>query len=354
MKNLLFIILFFITLFISCSGSLSGVSEKDISINIDDNRRPNFITLSCNVAVDEKFDDIKWQMPSGEIIDSLKSFTAYFPQKGNYKVLIHFTKGDKKIVVTKNIAIESDDPYYTKGETLVWNDEFDGDTLNENWWFNETDIHVNDEWQVYTPGKNINISDGILTITARKEGEGQKYGDYTSGRLNTEGKKEFLYGRMEIRAKLPNGRGTWPAIWMLGKELRTIDWPACGEIDIMEHVGYDPKVINSALHTTSSWGATLNSGKTTIDTFDSDFHIYGLNWTADRLDFYVDSPDNIFYTYNPTVKNKDTWPFGEPFFFILNFAVGGGWGGKEGVDDTIFPRNMYVDYVRVFQKNNAL
>ena len=348
-RNILKIIGCILILFVILSCNVvSGITEKDIEVRVSDKARPNFITFHC-LASEDKYDAIEWRLSSGDVISRLKMFTYHFPQKGEYCVKVILKKKNAKAELRKNIVIDIDDPYYANGRKMVWYDEFEGDTLNKSWWVNETDTHVNDEKQVYTPGNNINVADGILTITAKKRGEKQEYGDYTSGRLNTEGKKEFVYGLMEIRAKLPKGRGSWPAIWMLGNRLRTVDWPACGEIDIMEHVGFDPGAIHSSLHTTSSWGDTQNSGKTHIETFDTEFHIYGLNWTPEKLEFYVDSPENIYYTYNPLIKNKDTWPFDEPFFFILNLAIGGGWGGKEGIDDSIFPCSMLVDYIRVYQ-----
>lgn len=236
------------------------------------------------------------------------------------------------------------------GEKLVWHEEFNGNSLDTACWTNEMRVHVNHEAQRYTNGENLTISGGIATLTAKKVTDGQAFGAYTSARIKTQGKKSFLYGRVEARAKLPSGLGTWPAIWMLGEDKAHVGWPACGEIDIMEHVGFDPAVIHASMHTTSSHGATVNTGTTKLPTYDTGYHVYGANWTPEKIEFYIDSPSNVFYTYNPSVKDAATWPYDKPFYIILNLAIGGDWGGKEGIDDSIFPCSMQVDYVRVYQK----
>lgn len=344
-----FLLLIFFAFLLSCNNSIK-ISEQDIEVIVEDESRPNFVTIKIPSTQTDKFDKIEWFLPNGEKISQLTGFTTYFPQKGIYVIKLSLSKNKTSVEFNKEVVIDKDDLYIQNGEKLVWNDEFNGLTLNNDWWINEVDVHVNNELQTYTLGDNINVANGILEITARRIGNGQKNGDYTSGRLKTQGKKEFTYGRMEIRAKLPEGIGTWPAIWMLGADINTIDWPACGEIDIMEHVGFDPGIIHSSLHSLSSWGATQNTAQTKQETFAKQYHIYGVNWTAEKLEFYIDSPANVFYSYHPDIKNNETWPFDRPFFFILNLAIGGHWGGKEGVDDTIFPVNMYVDYVRVYQK----
>lgn len=332
----------------SCNSS--SIREECAKVIVDDIQRPNFVNISVDTSPDQ-YDRIVWYLPSGEKLSQISAITVYFPKKGVYDIKIELSKGNKTTEIIKNVIIDTDDPFVINGEKLVWHDEFDGVSLNQDWWVNETDVRVNNELQKYTYGDNVSVKDGLLTITAQKVGEEQVYGDYTSGRIKTQGKKEFTYGRMEIRAKVPNGLGTWPAIWMLGGDIYATDWPACGEIDIMEHVGFNPQKVHSSLHSNSSYGNTQNTGITTVETYDTDFHIYGVNWTPDKLEFYIDSPQNIHYTYNPEVKDKATWPFDKPFFFILNIAVGGDWGGKEGIDDSIFPKDMLVDYVRVYQKN---
>ncbi len=191
--------------------------------------------------------------------------------------------------------------------------------------------------------------DGKLVITAEKVNENTTTGSYTSTRIISKGKQSFTYGRMEIRAKLPSGRGIWPAIWMLGENISTVSWPACGEIDIMEYVGYEPDVVHATVHTTSGSGANGDGSSVTLSTAEEDFHVYGLLWDANEMVFYIDTPENVTHTYAPSNKTAANWPFDKPQFFILNIAVGGNWGGAQGIDNTIFPQTMEVDYVRVYQ-----
>lgn len=230
-----------------------------------------------------------------------------------------------------------------EGYTLVWEDNFSGSSLDSNCWSHETAEPgwVNNELQRYT-NDNIAFSDGNLLLLAKKEN-----GEYTSARLITRGKKTFTYGIFEIRAKIPRGTGTWPALWMLGQNIEQVSWPACGELDIMEHVGKNPGFIHSTVHNPSGYGSTPYTGIIKVeDPFDT-FHIYGMEWTDQYVDFYTDGI--LVYHYQPEVKNAENWPFDEPSYFIFNIAIGGNWGGPE-VDDNLFPAVMTVDWVRVYQK----
>jgi beta-glucanase (GH16 family) len=239
----------------------------------------------------------------------------------------------------------------SKSYELVWSDEFDGDEINlENWSFVLWDAgKVNNEWQKYEENvDNYKVENGILYITATKTGENKK-GGYTSTRLSSQKKKEFKYGRIEFRAKMPKGRGTWPALWMLGSNHDEAGWPKCGEIDIMEYVGYQPNTTHSNIHTQNDYGYTNNKVSLNLKTAEEAFHTYGIIWTEDAISFYIDHPNNIKNTYSPEVKDNDNWAYNQPFYLIMNFAVGGTWGGKKGVDETIWPLTMEVDYVRVYQ-----
>lgn len=235
---------------------------------------------------------------------------------------------------------------------LVWSDEFEGNDVNlDNWTFeiwNEGE--VNNEWQKYVKDTaNYKVKNGKLYITVTKTGDNAK-GGYTSTRLSSQGKKEFKYGRVEFRAKMPKGRGTWPALWMLGSNINDVGWAKCGEIDIMEYVGFQPDTIHTNVHTQYQHGITDFHVATPVPTAEEDFHTYGLIWSKDKLEFYLDDPSNVINTYAPTAKTVDNWPFDQPFFMIMNFAVGGTWGGVKGVDETIWPQSMTVDYVRVYKK----
>jgi beta-glucanase (GH16 family) len=204
--------------------------------------------------------------------------------------------------------------------------------------------------QNYTDGENVEIADGKLIITAQLVDNNYQPGSYTSARLKTEGKKEFQYGRMEIRAMLPAGVGIWPAIWMLGANFSSAGWPACGEMDIMEYVGYNPNTVHATVHTPSGFGGGGSGNSIIVETCEEEFHVYGLDWTADALTFWVDTPENVVHIYAPEEKTPENWPFDQPAFFILNVAVGGNWGGAQGIDNAIFPQSMEVDYVRVYQQ----
>ncbi len=190
----------------------------------------------------------------------------------------------------------------------------------------------------------MKVQNGSLQITALLENYGGS--NYTSARIKTQGLFSFQYGRVDVRTKLPGGQGIWPANWMLGNNFTTVGWPACGEIDIMEYVGYNPNVVHGSIHTPSSYGATVNTATTYVANAETEFHVYSIEWDDTKIRFLVD--DSEFYVYEPTVYNSDTWPFDAPFFLILNVAVGGSFGGP--VNNSIFPQTMEIDYVKVYQK----
>jgi beta-glucanase (GH16 family) len=242
---------------------------------------------------------------------------------------------------------------------LVWSDEFDGSgTINSSNWFQQTRLPSGGSWynneiQHYTNRTtNSFVNSGFLNIVAKKEtfnDQGQTK-QYTSARLNS--KFSFKYGRVEVRAKLPIGAGTWPAIWMLGKNIKesgafwsatygTQSWPACGEVDIMEHWGTNQNYVQSAMHTPSSYGGTVNLGGQTIATASSEFHVYSLDWTAEKMVFSVDNV--VHYTYNPKDKNADTWPFDAEQYILLNVAI------QSNIISNFTQSAMEVDYVRVYQ-----
>jgi len=233
---------------------------------------------------------------------------------------------------------------------LVWSDEFDTEGAPDAaiWTYDlgtGTNGWGNNESQYYTDrAENIKVENGLLKITALRENFSGS--QFTSARIKTENNFEFTYGKVEVRAKLPEGVGTWPAIWMLGANFDQVSWPACGEIDIMEHVGRDQDQILASLHSPSSFGATQNSGKTTVSGVSNEFHVYAVEWTEESITFSVD--DQAFYSYNPEVKNNDTWPFDKDFFLILNVAMGGTLGGE--IDGNFTESTMEVDYVKVYQQ----
>ncbi len=233
---------------------------------------------------------------------------------------------------------------------LIWSDEFNysGALDGSKWNYELGDgcPHLcgwgNNEPQIYTSDlSNVRAEGGLLIIEAKKNGD-----KWTSGRITSQSKMNFTHGRVVFRAKLPLGKGTWPALWMLGERVTSDGWPACGEIDVMEHVGKNPRVVQSALHSRSSYGDTINKGDTIINTVDTDFHVYEANWKKDRIEFLVDGHN--YYTYQPVSIDKETWPFDSPFYIIMNIAVGGNFGGPV-IDPTLTLARMEVDYVRVYQ-----
>lgn len=237
---------------------------------------------------------------------------------------------------------------------LVWSDEFDytGKPDPEKWSYDVGGSGWgNNELQYYTEGDNAYVEDGYLTITAKKEQFNKL--EYTSSRLITKNKGDWLYGKIEVYAKLPEGRGTWPAIWMLPTDWKYGGWPRSGEIDIMEHVGYEMGRIHGTVHTNAfnhMNGTQL--GKSVIrDDAHEAFHLYSIEWYPDKIKFFVDN--KIYFVFKPSNMKSDItyqeWPFDQQFHLLLNIAVGGNWGGANGVDESIFPQEMLVDYVRVYQ-----
>lgn len=297
------------------------------------------------------YDNVKW-MYRNKVIENVEEHEAYFPYAGNYQVQLLVTKHSENFSESKTVNISQDDPYYHETFVLVWSDEFNGSEINTNYWTFETGSHGwgNQELQNYTNGNNAEIVDSVLILTARKVNDNMQPGSYTSTRMISRGKKEFQYGKMEIRAKLPSGVGIWPAIWMLGSNFTSVGWPACGEMDIMEYVGYQPNTVHATVHTPSGYGSNGNGNSMIVETCEEEFHVYGMIWTEKEIIFYVDEPANRIHTYSPPVKTLQNWPFDQPAFFILNIAVGGTWGGAEGIDNSIFPQTMEIDYVRVYQE----
>ena len=228
-------------------------------------------------------------------------------------------------------------------DELVWADEFDvaGAPNSANWVY---DLGAggwgNGELQFYRDNAdNVKVEGGFLKITAKKQVFSGS--QYTSARIKTQGKQNFTYGKVEARIKLPAGVGTWPAFWMLGSNFEQVSWPACGEIDIMEHKGYQPGIIHSTLHYPGFSGGEGPTQSTNVTNVSTEFHNYAVVWTASTLKFYVD--DTLFHTFN----NNGTTPFNNDFFIILNVAMGGGFGGP--VDPNFVQSTMEVDYVRVYQ-----
>ena len=314
---------------------------------------PPVVTLrpgdTLNFSYGNTYDlDVTWSSsePSIATIDQKGHLTAVAP--GNAII----TLATNIESVTARVAVE-----HTWGDyKLVWSDEFDGTALDETVWTYNTGGGGwgNNEKQYYTSRpENIRVKNGMLEIEARKEQ--YENNEYTSARIMSKNKKTFTYGKMEARIKFPGGKGTWPAFWMMGN---TGNWPNCGEIDIIEHIGSQDTRASFALHTVMKNGTKGNNWAKT-HFFDyplsADFHTYGIEWAQeekegkDVIRFFV---DDVQYAevWEEQIDNNDYWPFNKPFFFIINLAIGGNMGGT--VDDAIFnqQRIMYVDWVRVWQR----
>ena len=353
-KYLFFVALSFIFIF-SCGG---GGSTDDIIVS------PSNLTIEANYVGSSASNpngdgsgtvifnfsatnatSYKLNLGNGEIIESTSNSITYtYTGSGinTFTVFISAYNADKFISTTITVKVKID-------LKLLWYDEFDGSGAPDStkWGY---DIGTgsngwgNGESQYYTDrSDNVKRVNGFLIITLKAESyEGS---NYTSSRLLTQGKFDFTYGRVEVRAKLPSGGGTWPAIWMLGANFPTAGWPACGEIDIMEHAGNRQGIVQSAMHTSSSSGNTVNHGSQTLSDVSTEFHVYTLEWSADEMIFFVD--DVVHYIYNPTTKNSDTWPYDKDQFIILNVAMRGGFGGT--IDPNFVQSSMEIDYVRVYQ-----
>lgn len=252
-------------------------------------------------------------------------------------------------------SLDVNSPDYWDNATLVWSDEFDGDTLSSDNWLFETGDHGwgNNERQNYVADDNVEVSNGTLKVNAIRNDDGLGTVTYTSARLNS--KESFRFGRMEFRAKIPEhkGNGLWPALWMLGSNIGTVGWPGCGEIDIMEYVSFEADQVHFSIHSLANNhtnGTQITSGPIPLDTIEEEFHNYGILWTDSYIKFYIDDISNVQLNFaRPTSAGFEGWPFSQDFYFLINIAVGGTWGGLEGIDEEAFPATMEIDYLRVYQ-----
>jgi beta-glucanase (GH16 family) len=245
----------------------------------------------------------------------------------------------------------------TPGETLVWSDEFEGSGLPDSarWSYDlGSSGFGNNEIQEYTDKlQNVRQENGVLIIEALKSDSA-----WTSARITTRNKYEFTNGRIVFRARVPVGSGTWPALWLLGANIDSVGWPACGEIDVMEHVGRNPGSFHTTVHTPSNFGTTktMNTDTLLMSNFNTEFHLYEANWKPDRIEFKIDN--NHVYTYQPEIRNDSTWPCDKPFYIIMNIAMGGSWGSdlkyeskglKNGIDPSLTSARLEIDFVRIYK-----
>lgn len=306
----------------------------------------NFTNMSSNAKT------YVWEFGDGATSTEVNPSHIY-ANEGSYtlKLTAISPLGTQQDVLTQTLVAKKApavDATLPDGYSLVWLDEFntDGSPSPQKWNY---DIGTgawgwgNGEAEYYTDRpENARVENGNLVITAKKENYSGSA--YTSARLKTKGKYEFKYGKVFVRAKLPVGKGTWPAIWTLGADIDKVIWPGCGEIDIMEHTGNNLNEISSAIHTPAGFGGNPSKGAVKIADANQ-YHIYSLEWTDKYLKLYVD--DTLIHTYDPT-KTPQNWPFDKEHFLLLNVAMGGGLGGA--IDPAFTEDKMLIDYVRVYQK----
>lgn len=358
---------FSLMLYVS-SSTLSGTQNNQISLKLQDGTLTQPWTTQSEIIkpiILNQWQTLTFNFKDDAYINLDAGSLPPSQRKDFNRVLIQINgenNNDRVVAFVDNISyngIIKSDPVY---DNLIWSDEFDySGAVDNTKWFHQTKLPANGSWyngevQHYTNRiHNSIVENGNLKITARKETFNNQgfTKNFTSARLNS--KFAFTYGKVEVRAKLPTGVGTWPAIWTLGKNITedgaywqtqgfgTTPWPACGEIDIMEHWGNNQNYVQSALHTPSSYGGTINHGGQSIPTVSSEFHIYTLVWTPEKMTFSVDG--RVHYIYNPVIKDDTTWPFDKEQYLLLNVAI------QPSISPTFTQSSLEVDYVRVYQES---
>lgn len=339
---------FLSTIFFATLILLSSCKKKNSS---DEKPAPSNLNVSAVVSTDNSgnvaftataSNAVSYDYDFGNGIfqtSSSGTLTYKYPSSATYTVSV-VAKGSGGQTISKSISVT-----VVVAFALVWSEEFNTDGVPDaaKWGY---DIGTgsngwgNNELQYYTNRTdNVIVSGGTLKIIAKKENFSGSA--YTSTRLISKDKFSFKYGKVEARAKLPIGIGTWPAIWMLGNNINTVSWPACGEIDIMEHVGKEQNKIYGTLHYPGRSGGNADGATVNIPNVSTEFHKYSMEWTASFIKISVD--DVVFFTYN----NSNTTPFNQNFFFLLNVAMGGSFGGP--VDPAFVSSTLEIDYVRVYQ-----
>jgi len=291
----------------------------------------------ASISIEVVIDDLEEQDESFEVVISNAVNATILSNTA-----IGTIRNDDTNIVINDIGYSTPTSY--PGMTMVWSDEFDGSELNPNDWTYETGGGGwgNNELQNYKSGdSNSSVTQGKLIIEAQRDG-----GSYSSARIKTQNKQFFQYGRIDIRAQLPQGQGVWPALWMLGESFETVGWPACGEIDIMELVGHEPEWVYGTVHWENQGEHAEFGGSTNLDSgiFADEFHVFSIIWNQNQIRWLMD--DEQYHVID--INGGELSEFREEFFFIFNIAVGGNWPGSPDAT-TVFPQRMFVDYVRVFQ-----
>ena len=368
----LFQLLFFVLLasaaFVSCSSTddpsttnPGDPSNLSVEVAVSDDRSGLVtVTAQADNAILYEFD---FGTPAVDDVGSSESgFIEFvYENTGTFTIEVKaFGNSGRFLREQVQVSVVSGEPS-TSGEgfttpinypglDLLWNDEFDGSTVNQSDWTFEIGNGCpnicgwgNNELEFYT-AENSTVEDGLLTITAREQTI--QNNRYTSSRLKTQDKFAFTYGRVDVRAKLPSGQGLWPAIWMLGQNISSVGWPRSGEIDIMEMIGGTERTSHGTAHWSNDDGnRVMDGGDRTLSVgLNEAFHVYSIIWDETSIRWFLD--DNLYFTLDITGADKEA--FHRPFFLLLNVAVGGDWPGSPTAE-TAFPTSMQVDYVRVFQ-----
>ncbi|WP_037318348.1 family 16 glycosylhydrolase [Salegentibacter sp. Hel_I_6] len=338
---------------VAFTGDFGGDGSEDQCLDYDN-------TGDFSASLSPSTSGLPEEATTGTVINIAGGGTmSYYVGSSSYEILdITATTMDVRVIPDNDPGLawylkfttsqgEEEEPeeFESQFNTEIWSDEFDGDVLDTNNWNYEIGNGVNgwgnNEAQYYTDSEdNVRVEDGNLVITAKREAESGF--NFTSARITTKDKFEFTYGRVEIRAKLPAGGGTWAAFWMLGAEWPEEDWPGVGEMDIMEFVGNDPGKTISALHFPGNSGGNAIVGDTQVADATSEFHIYEVEWTSEKITFLVDGMPHLEF------DNDDSTPYQDDFYLLFNIAMGGTLGGN--IADDFQESSMEIDYVKVYQE----
>lgn len=359
---------FSLKLYVPSSG-LTGAQPNQISLKLQDGGLPAPWSTQSEIVkpiVLDQWQEVTFDFASDPYINLDPNSPNPTTRTDFNRVVLQLNgenNNDEVLAYLDDVLFHGSNGNVSVFNQLVWSDEFNGSgAIDTSKWHHQTQLPngvswYNGEIQHYTDRvDNSYLANGHLHILAKKEtytDQGQTK-QYTSARLNS--KFAFTYGRVEVRAKLPEGHGTWPAIWMLGKNITepggywaatygTTGWPACGEIDIMEHWGTNQNYIQSALHTPSSFGSTVNLGGILATDVANTFHTYALEWTAGEMQFSMDG--NVYYTYAPSPQDPSNWPFDADQYLLLNIAI------EASIDPAFTESPMVIDYVRVYQQGTT-
>ncbi|MGL1886014.1 MAG: glycoside hydrolase family 16 protein [Reichenbachiella sp.] len=342
----------------SCEDEL-GTGNEDVSnleITVEVPEEGYVVAFTASADLVTSFELYPGESSEEEAMTSTTGEWTYtYETGGSYQIEIRaYNSEGSYISKTEQITLAQEDLEIHEGMKLVWNDEFSGTALNTDNWNYDVGIGPNNDgwgnWHLeYDQAENTTVANGYMTITAKEEEKGGK--NYTSSRLTTMGKQEFQYGRVDIRAKLPQGQGIWPALWMLGANYTTVGWPHCGEIDIMEMFGgnsgdhQDNKITGNEFWYQNGPANYKGSYTLSEGIFADDFHVFSIVWTANKITWYMD--DISFHVIDTSPSGLGA--FREDFFFLINLAVGGTTAGSPDAA-TVFPQEFIVDYIRMYQE----